>query len=564
MERDEDYSVWNGPSEIEYLFSYSFFDKEAFFSDVFKIAFNVSNIIINPTMESFMELIVPENRKYFEGKFFLHINSKKQNFDITFNLLDRNGNEEMLYMKSIILYDCEGRPSNIKGTLLRISDMDSCVTRVKEYAYADSLTRLPNRKAYDRDMGEILCNADSTGFIILVDLDNVGQINIMHSYAVGEKVIWYVGCKLPILIEGSESKVYYLAGGQYIIVLQNSTLETTISTMIRIKEYLKKHVFDEDNKAFSLTVSSGAVAYLGKMDSPDKLLLNAKIVVDKVKSKGKDGYDVYSISDGKLYIQQLELINRLKQDILSDFRGFQLYYQPIFSTQDAQCIGAEALLRWQSPEQEIVSPDLLIPVFEKIGLMQVVEKWILNTACGSLKKWLDTMRLPTGFFVQINLSPKQITRTSLYQEVMSAISENGISALNIVLEVTETYMMIEKDNGIHLLNELRKEGIRIAVDDFGTGYSSLSYLKTLPVDEIKIDKSFVRNIENDTSSRSFLVGILGIIRSMGYIICVEGVETEEQKEILTMLQVDMLQGFLFDKPIQALEFEEKYIRKPQG
>ncbi len=281
-------------------------------------------------------------------------------------------------------------------------------------------------------------------------------------------------------------------------------------------------------------------------------------------SKGKDGYAAYEISDSKLYIQQLELENNLKQAILGEFDGFELYYQPIFSTQTLQCIGVEALLRWNSPKQEIISPDILIPILEKIALMHVVEKWVLNTACASLKKWLYTTRLPTDFFMQVNLSPKQITRASLFQEVMSAIGENGISTLNIVLEVTETYMMIEKDNCVQLLNKLRKEGIRIAIDDFGTGYSSLSYLKTLPVDEIKIDKSFVRNIENDTSSRSFLVGILGIIRSMGYIICVEGVETEEQKEILTMLQVDMLQGFLFDKPISSLEFEKRYITKSQG
>jgi|GEM_PF-2532836 len=545
-------SLINGA--IDAAFFYSSESKRIFFSEAFVKHFHSPETIDKPTVEQIIDFIVPENKRLLKSRYYQFQRRRQPVFSFVFNAISFKGIILKFLIRLAIKYDPDGNLATMEGVLINLDEASICTS----CSYTNSLTGLPNRKAYNRDMFKLLKEPNTSGHIILVDLDNLSQLNSMYSHAAGDKAIWFLGKKITTLIKNHGGEAYHFTGGEFLILLPNSTAKLSLEIMVGLSSDFSRDVLHIDKKMIRISISSGTVAYYGGLDSADNLLLNAEIAVQKSKQRGKNNYGTYERGDDLLYWQQFELTESLKQAVNLNCEGFQLYYQPIFSANHSKCIGAEALLRWISPKQELIQPNVVVPILEQTDLMATVEQWILNTACAQLKHW-NTKWGKSDFFIHVNLSPKQITRDSLFDEVMTAIDHCGISPNNLVLETTETSMMLEFDKGISLFKKLRETGTRIAIDDFGTGYSSLSYLKNLPVDEIKIDRSFVRNITTDISSKNFLTGIINIIKSMDYSICIEGVETEMQKSLLTTLQVDSLQGFLFSKPVPAHEFERNYI-----
>ncbi len=252
------------------------------------------------------------------------------------------------------------------------------------------------------------------------------------------------------------------------------------------------------------------------------------------------------------------MISQCRNAAISSPNEFKLYYQPIVDAQTFQCVGAEALLRWCLPNGKIIMPELFIPHIEKLNIFAEMEKRILNLASNQSKKWID-ISCDKNFFIHVNLSPMQISRETLYNEVSMAIKNSCIENSNLTLEITETALMKEMGKAISQLAKLRKDGIGIAIDDFGTGYSSLSQLRKLPINGVKIDKSFVLDLENDAEAKKFLHHLVAMLQDMDCKIYVEGIETETQKEFLKELQVDFMQGYLFGKPMPPTEFGQKYF-----
>ncbi len=248
----------------------------------------------------------------------------------------------------------------------------------------------------------------------------------------------------------------------------------------------------------------------------------------------------------------------VEKAIISNSVDLQLAYQPIIRTNDFQCAGAEALMRMYLPNGELVMPTVFIPILEQMNMIVEAEKKIFELACIQCKKWIELSH-NTNFFIHVNLSPTQLSRKTLSKEVLSSIKHHSILPRNLVLEITENAMIFDLEKGIYQLKKLTKKGVKIAFDDFGTGYASLSYLKRLPIFEVKIDKFFVSDIDYDASARKFLFHVIKMLQNMDYKICVEGVETEMQRDFLAGLKVDYLQGYFFSKPILPLDFEQKFI-----
>ena len=536
-------------------FYYSRHDNRMGFSTACMEQFGIPRVIDYPNMDFILELFVPKDISRLKSSVLRCIMSKETAFYIDFVAYDSDGQERELYAKIVAAYDEAGFLEAAKGLVLDLNLASFISLYDEEQSYKDRLTKLPNHKAFNRDWELLSRKAGCVGYVMMLDIDNLKQINNTFGVSAGEKVIWHVGSKLPKLIKKQSAEIYRLLGDKYALILQDASAQKAEKVMDRIVNNFRRETIGVNGKKIRITISAGAVAYFSGLDfSSEKILLNAEIAVQKVKQNGKDGFSFYSRGDGILYKQQFDLLSDIDKAVKAGFQGFELYYQPIYAANDSRCQGAEALLRWRSPNQTLIMPNVFVPILEKTGLIAEVEKWIFKTACEQCQKWISSYG-NGKFFIHINLSPRQITRDTLYDEVMSAVRDSGLSPANLILESTESSMMLEFEKGVSLFHKLREQGIRVAVDDFGTGYSSLSYLKYLPVDEIKVDKSFVTNIENDVASKDFLSGIVNIIRSMEYKVCVEGVETDLQKDLLIELQVDLLQGFLFSKPLPSHEFE---------
>ncbi len=549
--------------EEDMLFLYSKSDNRIYFSNACVKQFSIPPCIEDPVLEYLLECLMVKDVNRLREMVIQHLINKHTNFFVDMVAYNQLGEERKLYLKIVVAYDKEGNIAVAKGLAIDLNLTGFLSHYAEEQSYIDQLTKLPNRKAFHRDWEVNLKKPNSNGYIILIDIDNMQLINATFGFVSGEKVLWHIANKLPKAVKKAGICVYQIVAGEYAIMLPDYSAKDAEKAMQSIRAYFKREAIGVNGKKIHVTVSCGAVAYYGGLDyAPDRLLLNAELAVQKVKQGGKDGYSFYNRGDGILHKHQFEIISDLERAVKNNCCGFELYYQPIISTKTLQCMGAEALLRWNSPKSKMIMPNVFIPLLEKTDLIAEVEKWIFNQACTQCATWVNKWGL-SDFKMHINLSSKQLLRDSLYSEIMGAVNGSGISTSNLILETTESSLILELDKGIDLFHKLRKEGISIAVDDFGTGYSSLSYLKDLPVDEIKVDKSFVTDIEHSVSCKNFLTGIVSIIQNLQYYVCVEGVETQKQKEFLTSLEVDTLQGFFFSRPVTTLEFE-RHIHMKRG
>ena len=266
---------------------------------------------------------------------------------------------------------------------------------------------------------------------------------------------------------------------------------------------------------------------------------------------------VYSSSIKSDSDKRLDMEKNMRDAAMDGYKEFEVYYQPIIDIQENNiCTGAEALIRWNSEEMGFMSPADFIPLAEYLGLINPIGSHVLQQACEACKSWNDNGY--PGYKVNVNLSVVQLLQQDIVKTIADIVKESGINPHNLTLEVTEGLAINDLDRMRQILEEIKSLGVRIALDDFGTGYSSLSHIRELPFDVIKVDQSFVRDLAEDTYSKSFIKMVSDLADAIGVSICVEGIETKKQYKVLEGMKVRMIQGYYFDKPMPRAEFEKKY------
>ena len=314
-----------------------------------------------------------------------------------------------------------------------------------------------------------------------------------------------------------------------------------------------------DGQELYITTSIGISVYPGDGQTEELLLRNADIAMYKAKDQGRNNYHFFTSSLERLAKHRLSLETMLRNAVKNE--EFELYYQPVLTLGDnveaVTLSGFEALLRWETKDQGFIGPDTFIPVAESTGMILPLGEWVLNAACKQAKVWVDM-----GFLdikVAINLSAKQFQQTNIFEMILSAIRNAGIGFHNVALEITESMVMQNVHGSIEILSRLREKGISISMDDFGTGYSSLNYLKTLPIDVLKIDRTFVKDVTESKDDRAIASSIITLGHNLDMRIVAEGVETPEQGDFLCSQGCDMVQGYYFGKPLPAKEAIAPYV-----
>jgi len=443
--------------------------------------------------------------------------------------------------------------------------------RVHRLAYFDTLTGLPNRQLFLQHLGSAVDHAratDSRVATLYVDLDNFKRINDTLGHSFGDAVLKTISNRIDACIRSddhvlradadngdTEPRLARLGGDEFVAILQNlDSVDDAVTVAERIRAELNQPV-EHLGHEFVVTSSIGVSMYPDDGDDIEALLKNADVAMYQAKSAGRNSVRFYSGTMSLRSLERLELENGLRHALTRD--ELQLHYQPQIDLSTGEISGVEALLRWTHPERGNIPPSTFIPLAEECGLITPLGEWVLLEACRQSKVWREKYgRQPK---IAINLSTQQFVRSDVASVVLQALADANLSPSALQLELTETILMNDFEETTKTLRKLKQAGVKIAMDDFGTGYSSLSYLKRLPLDTLKIDRSFVSDLERNCDDAAICSAIIAMAHSLDLRVVAEGVETREQLKYLRSQRCDEVQGFLISKPRPAAEIEEKFL-----
>ena len=445
--------------------------------------------------------------------------------------------------------DEDGKISHYVGVFSDITSRKSTEKELLKLSNTDLLTDLPNRSFFQASHTDIV-RRDTKHALICMDMDNFKKVNDSLGHQTGDILIKQIAKRLQKK-GGTKATCYRLGGDEFSILIDNSTDIHQIT-------YFAQTILDEmsrpfiiNKQEFVLSASLGIAFYPEDGSNPQELLKNADTAMYFAKNAGGNKYQFYSGEMNQNAVRQLQIENLIRHGLKEDL--FTVFYQPKVDIASGKLVSMEALVRYQHPEKGIVSPSQFIPLAEQTGQIVDIGEVVLRKACEDTKRWVDA-GLFTGR-VAVNISARQFEIPDFDEQIMKTLQKSGLSALHLECEITEGILMQDPENALRMMQRLRERGIHLALDDFGTGYSSLAYLKRFPINTLKIDKAFIDDIANSTEDRHMAKAIITIAHNLGLKVVAEGVEYENQLAILRRYKCEMLQGYLYSKPLNAVRFE---------
>lgn len=425
-------------------------------------------------------------------------------------------------------------------------------TRLELLALSDALTGLPNRYWIRKHLSQLIQTAhgsQSSVGLILLDLDGFKRINDCYGHPLGDKVLIVLARTLSASVDGF-AKLGRLGGDEFMLITDcEPNPHNFVRLAQKVQEVLQSPIVIEEHQFF-LSVSMGIAVFPEHGSDMDTLIRNADVAMYRAKSEKTPGYRFYSPEMNRFAEANLRMLSLLSQAITQN--ELVLHYQLKIDAVSGEVAGAEALVRWNSKELGFVSPAEFIPLAEETGLIVQVGEWVLRTACAQMMNWGE--ELSSGFSMAVNLSPRQFADPDLIAKLVDAASASAISVSRLELEITEGALMHDLSKATETLQKIRTLGAKISIDDFGTGYSSLGYLKHLPIDALKVDKSFISGLPSDGADLAIISAVVAIASELNLRVTAEGVETIEQLNTLLKLGCNELQGYLFSHPLPAAEF----------
>jgi diguanylate cyclase (GGDEF)-like protein len=449
--------------------------------------------------------------------------------------------------------------ASIHGTIQDVTERRNAEEQVRQLANFDTLTGLPNRSLFRERFDRVLAEAARTHTqiaVLFVDLDRFKMVNDTLGHVAGDALLREVSARLSRCAGAGEAagdergSVARLGGDEFAVLLKcPEGRQNAIEAAERMLEALREPL-DLLGHEFWISASIGIAVYPDDGEDSETLLMRADAAMYHVKGRGRDGHALYSPVLGSRNLERFRLEADLRKAIARD--ELRPHFQPIVDVLTGKIVGAEVLMRWQRGDV-LVPPGEFIPVAEDAGLIIAMGEWALDTACRHVKRWHD--RGLDRIYVTVNVTASHFQQRDLHSCVRKALDAAKLGSDSLQIEITETVAMQAVDHTLRTLRALRELGVRFAIDDFGTGYSSLAYLKRLPIDALKVDRSFVKDIAVDPEDEVIVSAIIGLARSLNLAVVAEGVETEAQMAFIHMFGGSLMQGFLFSRPLPAESFE---------
>jgi diguanylate cyclase (GGDEF)-like protein len=460
--------------------------------------------------------------------------------------------------------DFLAKPVDPSELALRLRNTLAAKAHRDRLAHYDALTGLPNRKRFVDRVNWALDQSrrhGTHGAILQVGLDRFKQVNEALGPAVGDSLLRAVALRLQECVRESDvvaraaahdarAVLSRLGGDEFTVLLPIVAEPHRAATVARRILAVMTPPFQVMGHELFVTCCIGIAVFPGDGNVDDTILNSAGVAMRHAKAQGRHVHQFYSRELNAQSRSRLSLEGELRRVL--DRGQMELFYQPKVDLRSGQLTGAEALARWRHPERGLIGPGEFIPLAEESGLILPLGEWVLSEACRQIRAWLSAGLTPPA--IAVNVSSHQLRQGRLAQSVRSALDMAGIEAKYLALELTESSIMENAHENISTLSELKQTGIKLSIDDFGTGYSSLSYLKRFPLDELKIDRSFVIDVEADAEGSTIVIAVIAMAHSLGLRVVAEGVETSGQLEFLRLHGCDECQGYLFDRPLPAEAF----------
>jgi diguanylate cyclase (GGDEF)-like protein len=426
--------------------------------------------------------------------------------------------------------------------------------RLEILAMRDALTGLPNRYFIRKHLSQMIKRTYATHCsvgLILLDLDNFKGINDSYGHPLGDKVLILIAQALFASADGLAT-LGRLGGDEFVLITECKPDSNNFVKLAQRVQAVLRDPIAIDEHQFYISASMGIAVFPEHGNDMDTLIQNADVAMYRAKAEKITGYCFYSPEMNKFTGANLRMQHLLSQAITKD--ELVLHYQPKIDSLSGKITGAEALVRWNNEELGFVSPADFIPLAEETGFIVQIGEWVLRTACVQLREW--NKEVSNDFSMAINFSPRQFANTQLIDKIIDVAKTSGVSIKQLELEITEGALMYDPLKTTEALHKLRNLGAKVSIDDFGTGYSSLSYLKRLPIDALKVDKSFISGLPADGADHAIVSAVIAIAKELDLRVTAEGVETPEQLDTLRKLGCAELQGYLFSRPLSAADFSK--------
>ncbi len=497
--------------------------------------------------------VAPEDqaRVYHEADLALMREGKTQVYESAVEAAD--GRQSTVLFHKSVYAGPGGELAGIVGTMIDISDRKRAEMDMRRMAYSDSITGLANRSLLLNRVERDLAAARREGHplaLLFMDIDRFKDINDTYGHAVGDQLLQMVAERLKPMVRQVDTLARF-GGDEFILLLANLKNQRDAVVVAEKISDLMKTPFHLQDREVVVSFSIGIAMFPEDGGQPETLLKHADMAMYAAKQEGRSTFHFFSAEMNRRAQQRHDLEVSLRQALTND--ELFLVYQPQYDLGLGRMTGVEALLRWRHPEKGLIPPTHFIPLAEETGLIRAIGRWVLRNACAQNARWQQAGY--PALRMGVNLSGIQFRQDDLLEVVDQALKETGLGPQSLELELTESVLMESAEKNIGTLAELKRRGIHLAIDDFGTGYSSLSYLKHFPVDRIKIDQSFVRDLPGDPDDAAIVETIIGMARSLNLKVVAEGVESSDQLEFLQQRNCLEMQGFYFARPMstEALE-----------
>ena len=458
------------------------------------------------------------------------------------------------------VYDAQGEFRGYRGTGSEITERKLAEQRIQHIAHHDALTGLPNRVLLQDRLTQAVAYSNRSGhplWVLLIDLDRFKFVNDTLGHKAGDELLKTIAARLQATVRESDT-VARLSGDEFVAILSEYPEQSLSPDVVgRIMRALALPV-DLDGKEVFVTCSIGVAVHEGIGAPAQHLIEHADIAMYSAKKLGRNCFQFYESSMNEEAQERLRIESALRNAL--EREEFVLHYQPQLDLASGRIVGVEALLRWQHPELGTVPPQRFIALAEETGLIVPIGAWVMRTACAQAKAWHDAGLAPLR--MAVNLSPRQFAQPDLVASIAAVLEETGLPPAALELELTEGLFVDDVAQAVALLHELKALGVALSIDDFGTGYSSLSYLRTFPIDVLKIDRSFVGQIDADADQAAIVVSIIALAHNLQLKVIAEGVETAGQLAFLRAHDCDQVQGYFFSRPLPAIELRQLLLAEP--
>lgn len=542
------------------LWDWNLITNETYYSPRWKSMLGYAEDEITHTPGEWLERIVPEDRERVRTAIASHLAGETDHFECEHRIVHRDTSRRWMLSRGLAVFNRDGEPTRMAGSLTDIT-----IRKV-----ADPVTGLPNRVLFLDRLGRAIernKRGSSRLFaVLLLDLDRFKMINDSLGYAAGDRLLVTVSSRLEEGLRAEDLVVRYgesqalarLGGDEFAILLEDLTRASDATRIAnRLQETMKQPFGIEGHEIYA-TVSIGIALSSTGYENPDDVVRDAEIAMHRAKAHGKACHEIF---DSQMHVRamaRLQVETELHQAL--ERQEFLLYYQPIVRLETGRLHGFEALIRWQKPGQDFMSPAQFIPIAEETGLIIPLGGWVLNEACCQMRLWQEQFPQHGPLQMSVNLSGKEFLQPNLVAKIDQVLQRTELSAECLKLEITESVIMDNASEATTMLEQLRALGAQISIDDFGTGYCSLSYLHTFPLDVLKVDRSFVSRMSDAPINAEIVRTIVVLAHNLGLEVIAEGVETAADVERLSELGCEYGQGYYFARPLTAEQATEALSR----